>query len=64
MERGRMRQDICEERQASRVDCAKLSVCGVRGLKMCSSRSTGGVGERIRPRPLIQVRDFLALLLV
>lgn len=47
-ERGRTRQDICEERQASSMDCAKLSVSGVRDLKMCSSKSTGGVGERIR----------------
>ena len=30
------------------MDCAKLSVSRVRGLKMCSSRSARGVGERIR----------------
>ena len=48
MERGSIRQDICEERQVSSIDCAKLSVSGVRGLKMCSSGSAGGVGERIR----------------
>jgi hypothetical protein len=39
---------VCEERQVSSIDCAKLSVSRVRGLKMWSSESAGGVGERIR----------------